>query len=356
MAVKSPGAPAADVAAGRAPTQRLLFFDNLRVALTVLVILHHVGQAYGPTGGAWPFQEPTRAAILGPFFVVNRSFFMSLFFMVSGYFALLACDRKGPVLFLRERLLRLGIPLLAWTVFAGAVGALLEGRPVWPVEMAHLWFLQHLLVFSAVYAAWRMLRPGSSVPAVTAGRPPAWWQIVAFALGIACLSAIVRIWYPIDRWVYVFTVIKTAWADVPRDLGMFIVGALAYRKGWVAGFPGRAGRAWLVLGLLLAALCYLDEPILKIAGGASYAIWESLLCVSLCIGLTVFFRDHLARQSPLVRKMVQAQYPAYIYHLLVVMLFHWLLLGLAAGPLAKFALVSLISVPVTFVISYLLRF
>jgi peptidoglycan/LPS O-acetylase OafA/YrhL len=63
---------------------RLYYLDYLRVALTILVIAHHVGQAYGPTGGAWPVQEPTRAALLGPFFTVNRSFFMSLFFMISG--------------------------------------------------------------------------------------------------------------------------------------------------------------------------------------------------------------------------------------------------------------------------------
>ncbi len=33
------------------PTPRFYFLDNLRVALIILVIAHHVGQAYGPTGG-----------------------------------------------------------------------------------------------------------------------------------------------------------------------------------------------------------------------------------------------------------------------------------------------------------------
>lgn len=36
---------------------RLFYFDNLRIALTVLVIAHHTGQAYGPTGGWWYVQE-----------------------------------------------------------------------------------------------------------------------------------------------------------------------------------------------------------------------------------------------------------------------------------------------------------
>ena len=73
---------------------RLFFIDNLRIPLIALVVAHHVGQAYGPTGGWWYFSEPARAAVLGAFFTVNRSFFMSLFFMVSGYFLPMSFDRK----------------------------------------------------------------------------------------------------------------------------------------------------------------------------------------------------------------------------------------------------------------------
>ncbi len=53
-------------------------------------------QAYGPTGGWWPVQEPTRAAILGPFFMVNRSFGMSLFFMIAGYFTVASFEKAAP--------------------------------------------------------------------------------------------------------------------------------------------------------------------------------------------------------------------------------------------------------------------
>src|SRR5574337_352541 len=97
-------------------TKHLYFLDNLRVALITLVIAHHVGQAYGPTGGWWPIQETARVPVLGPFFTVNRSFFMSLFFMISGYFTVMSCDDKGPRAFLKSRLLRLGIPVLVFAL------------------------------------------------------------------------------------------------------------------------------------------------------------------------------------------------------------------------------------------------
>ncbi len=42
----------------------------------------------------------------------------------------------------------------------------------------------------------------------------------------------------------------------------------------------------------------------------------------------------------------------YIFHVPVVMLFQWAAMGLAAEPFVKFALVSLVSVPVAFVVGY----
>ena len=91
-----------------AAPNRMFYLDTLRIVLTILVIAHHVGQAYGPTGGYWPVQEAVRAPILGPFFMVNRSFFMSLFFMISGYFMVGAYDRHGFGAFIRSRAVRLG--------------------------------------------------------------------------------------------------------------------------------------------------------------------------------------------------------------------------------------------------------
>src|ERR1043165_5061941 len=86
---------------------RLDYVDALKVLLTVLVIAHHAGQPYGPTGGRWPIFDAQRSAILGPFFSVNAAFFMGLFFLISAYFLPSSFDRKGAVMFLKDRFLRL---------------------------------------------------------------------------------------------------------------------------------------------------------------------------------------------------------------------------------------------------------
>ena len=345
--------------------QRLLFLDNLRVVAMAMVILQHVGQAYGPTGGAWPIQDASRAGVLGPFFTVNRSFGMSLFFMIAGYLMIISADRKGALPFLKDRLLRLGLPLLGFCIvmeflqaFVFAVPANGYSRGVaWPVEAAHMWFVEHLLIYSTVYAAWRWLRRHHPIVGPTTSRVPPWWAIVAFALALALVSFVVRTWYAIDHWVYLLGFIKVAWADVPRDLSLFVIGAIAYRKGWLGALSPRSGRVWLAVGLLLAVVMYyvrLARPDSALNDGRSigYAVWESLLCVSMCIGLVVLFRDLWNSQGALGKRMAQGQYATYVFHIGVVLLFQWALLGLVAAPFAKFVLASLLSVPAAFLVGY----
>src|ERR1700760_3306895 len=89
------GATLESRATTRKPSRRLDYLDALKVGLTVLVIAHHAGQPYGPTGGRWPIFDAQRTAVLGPFFAVNAAFFMGLFFLISAYFLPASFDRKG---------------------------------------------------------------------------------------------------------------------------------------------------------------------------------------------------------------------------------------------------------------------
>jgi len=86
-----------------------------------------------------------------------------------------------------------------------------------------------------------------------------------------------------------------------------------------------------------------------------YPTWESVLCCGMCIGLTVLFREVFDTQGRLGKAMAQSQYAAYIFHVPFVLLFQFLVIGLALLPLAKFALVTLVSVPATFLFSYGVR-
>ena len=348
---------------------RMAFFDNLKILMMVMVIVHHVGQAYGPIGAWWPIQEPTRAEVLEPFFMVNRSFGMSLFFMIAGYFTALSCERSGPAGLVRKRLQRLGIPLLGFSLLmillqVFVFGLLRTGKlgPVWPVDVIHFWFVQHLLLYSLGYAVWQSLRHGAKVGTIRPTSPPKYGVILAFAIGLALATAIVKTWYDTDEWIYLFGYIRIAPADLPRDLSMFLVGTLVYRKGWVSRFSSKAGRAWLVMGLTLAcfwyvyALCLTDVLVFSDAvWGLLLPLWESLLCCSMCIGLTVVFRDSMNSQTPLAREMAQSAYAAYMLHIFIAIFFQFLAIRMTAPTLIKFFIVSLITVPVSFMFASLVR-
>src|SRR5512136_2015480 len=97
---------------------RLLFVDNIRVFLTILVILHHLMITYSGTG-RWYYNEGGADAFTGSvggwFCSINQAYFMGLFLLISAYFVPGPYDRKGAGRFLKDRLIRLGIPLAVYS-------------------------------------------------------------------------------------------------------------------------------------------------------------------------------------------------------------------------------------------------
>lgn len=191
---------------------RMAYVDRLRVVLTMLVVAHHAGQAYGPNGGNWPITDPTTSPVLGPFFAVNSMFFMGLFFLIAGYFVPRSFERKGASQFLKSRFIRFGLPALfvAWILFAPMVYLTQDPRPAvadyvrylygtgWQVPYVYLWFLLHLLLYSFVYLLWRQIprrqgRGESRMPLPTPVRssflsPPWPWLVSWFASGIPLIA------------------------------------------------------------------------------------------------------------------------------------------------------------------------
>lgn len=367
----------------RSGSGRLAFIDNVRIALMALVIAHHAGQAYGPTGGWWSFQENARAQWLGPFFTVNRSFFMSLFFFISGYFMPGAIDRKGGMRFIADRLRRFGIPLVFFFLIVIPVmhyfyflnfrgyGAIpfpayyLDcyfgwaprpadwSGPAWPeMNFGHLWFIEHLLVYSCCYALWRRIR--RLLPEIEETAVPGTWKIIAFTLGVAAVTLVVRLWFPIDRWTAFLGFIQAAFADLPRDLAWFAAGVIAYRRNWLARFPARAGYMWLIAGSFLAAIYYVLASI-KIFPYVVYIPWEMFLCTGLCIGIPVAFREFLNRQGTIARELAASSYGVYLFHVPLIVALEYALASAGLGPSAKFILVFILSSVAAWMLAYFLR-
>src|ERR1700675_4119657 len=120
--------------------QREFYIDRLRSVMTVFVILHHTAITYGAPGG-WFFNElkpsgSVSSLLLTLFCATNQAYFMGFFFLLAGYFTPGSLERKGYPRFIIDRLLRLGVPLLAFGLMLGPLTAAMvtaaEGHGFWP--------------------------------------------------------------------------------------------------------------------------------------------------------------------------------------------------------------------------------
>lgn len=329
--------------------RRLDYLDNLKVCLTALVIFHHAGQAYG-NGGGWAYTPGNSAEFLPwiwHFFSTNASFFMGLYFLISGYFVPRSYDKYGGRVFVRKKLVRLGIPLL----LMGGLLSLLAGK----FETGHMWFVESLLVFCLVYALIRRFVP--AIRACRVQRLPL-WALLAVAAVMGVGSYFIRQVSPQDHWIWPFGVIPMAIepAHYLQYVMMFALGVLAGRCGWIEKMGGRVGAASLVLGALLAVGNYVRGD-----GAWSAFVWrwfgiyESLMCVFISFGLLWLFRE-CGNWSGRFWKWCSAQaYGAYVFHMLLMLVLQHLVDGVWMGAFGKFLFVGVVSTVISFGFTWLVR-
>ena len=376
------------VAAGK--TARLYFVDHLRAGLVILVVLHHLAVVYGEGVSFWYVDPPKTPSLSGLVLVVfvlfNQAWFMGAFFLLAGYFAPGSFDRKGSGSFLKERLIRLGIPLIIWIFLLNPIsniGLFLEpvtwiSEPLtwqsfWQmypefIGLGVAWFLALLLIFSFGYAAWRWLTRNRNSSQEGEYSPPSYLGIGLFILALALITYLVRIMFPIGKSVLDFPTL----AYLPQYLSFFIVGAIAYRRDWFRTVTDRMGKIGFVTAMV-ATLLLFPIPILGILGGtmlflgngswpsAVYALWDSIFAVGLCLAAVTFFRRYFNKQSKLGSFLAQQSYAVYIIHSpIIVFLAYALYLllapgGIDLGPILKFGIAAIIIVPICFAVAYIIR-
>jgi fucose 4-O-acetylase-like acetyltransferase len=358
-------------AAPRGGGGRVVYLDLLRAALVALVISHHAAVANGAQGG-WYYIVPAPEGSIAPliltiFAAINQAFFMSLLFFLSGFFTGPAYDRKGLASFLRDRWLRLGVPLLVWCVWLNqsveflsqrfdgttSLGYLAFLRTRWWAELGSgpLWFVFALLAFSTLYALLRAARPAPAAP-----------MSPRFIVGIGALTFLVRFVYPVGR-----EFLNLQLGHYPLYVCMFAFGIAAHRRAWLEQLAhhtrvwGRATLAsFVAMPLVLAAGGAIEGDFEPFLGGPAwqslvYCTWEALLCVGISLWLLRSFQERFDRDGPLRARAARSAYTAYIIHPFFVVVGAWLLAGLPIPVLVRFGLLSAAAALATFAVSDAVR-
>ncbi|HUX87787.1 MAG TPA: hypothetical protein VMW65_12355, partial [Chloroflexota bacterium] len=146
----------------------------LRVALIVLVVLHHLAVIYAANTGFYylepAYQDVPALLVLVIFQLLNQAYFMG-FFLISGYFTPGSFDRKGAAAFLKDRLVVFDLVLnpLA-SIGRYYLPANLGGITTpftWQqypqlIGIGPMWFVAMLLVFDVGFDHWSPLWSGSA--------------------------------------------------------------------------------------------------------------------------------------------------------------------------------------------------
>jgi surface polysaccharide O-acyltransferase-like enzyme len=370
-----------DVRAG----SRLLFIDNLRIFLTILVVVFHLAITYGAEG-SWFYRERpadmVTTVVLTLLIGWSQAFFMGLFFLIAGYFTPPALERKGTWGFLKDRLIRLGIPLLIYMFFFSpyveAVKGMQEGWLEGPLSHAVLqryqahaftpgpmWFVEALLIFSAFYAFGHALlarlRP-QQVDAEPARVALTQRVVLAGAGLIAAGTFAARIASPLgSEWRHLML------GAFPQYVVLFAAGILARRYGWLPDIAPAIRKAWSIVALLgfialpvILAVGMAMGEIEPFMGGLTwqallYATWEGFFCVGMCVALLGLFRARFDHQGPTAQAMAADAYTVYFIHAPVIVTLGLLLSGVALYPLLKWAVVSPPAVALCFLLAHLVR-
>ncbi|WP_158240532.1 acyltransferase family protein [Telmatospirillum siberiense] len=316
-------------------TTRLQALDNLRVFVIFLVVVLHGSicyMAYAPEW--WYVLDPHRSMAFTYLVLLVDVPIMPAMFFLAGYFAFPSLAKRGAVRFVKDKLVRIGVP---W-----AFGALVLAPPTaymiyysrnLPMSLATFWrtdfwgkafqqsvywflgvllllFLLTALAFalSRRFAAWK--------PEI---RRPTWRLFALFVLTMSAGSLLIGVNHPLDQWSHVYVLVYQP-ARVPLYTGYFILGIVACRQGWFTGQGYRpAPFRWLALCLAFGLL-YLTGRIAFPATGQAIAVTAAtvllfnLFCFSSLMAGVALFQARLGPERFFRRSRARNSYGIYYLH------------------------------------------
>ena len=358
---------------------RLLYIDNLRIALISLVVLHRLSVIYAANTSFY-YMEPTKntfAIVFLVFFqLFNQAYFMGLFFFLAGYFTPESYDRKGVGLYLKDRMLHLVIPLFIYyfvlnpiatigvyqmpSSLTGITAPLSWSRYPSMVSVGPMWFVVMLIIFCLVYTLWRALTKNKPVMQKTLA-PPKFVMIVIFVVILAVASYLVRIVDPIAHYFLFFPSL----AYLPQYASFFVLGVVANRKDWLNTIPDKFGKRGIIVAIvsiilfLIGMSARFGSASAFIGGGTPqsfvYALWDSIFAVCVSLWLITLFRKHYNFQWKFCKMLAPNTFTVYLIHCPVIVMMAILMRNAAITPLLKFFLMACMCIPICFALAYAIR-
>ena len=378
---------------------RYLFLDNIKVLFTILVIFWHVSVTYMEAGW-WYYKEinpidPISYIIFLLFTSLGGIFqasLLGLFFLLGGYFTPKSYDKKGIWSFWKERLIRLGIPLLLYIVLINPIiiytlakigihpwntlpmlqGSFLDyylyqflswGNFIDFISFGGpMWFLRVLLIFTAIYTLWRQITKLDSIKRKIPKQLsiPRYSYLLLLAIVLGCLTFIVRIYLPIDD-----RPLEIPWGQLIQYLLMFSIGVISVRYLWFEKITKKHVKIWLITIIITLVIIYIDfilaiiseVDFIEFTGGLNFhsflmSLVDNIICMGVIFILIKVFYARFNKQGTVLRNLSVSAYHMYLVHPPVLIALSLSLASLSLNPLIKIAIVFPSAVLVCYLISH----
>lgn len=376
---------------------RIVFFDNIRYLMVLLVVVLHSACGYSNHTSWWTVND-TNSIFFDYLLGVLDVFLMPTLFFIAGFFALPSLQQKGKWLFIKSKLRRLAIPwLLGIVLLIPIIDYIHYYSRDYPTSLMSLWlrfvrniegglsfhtgfissptqFHQHifwfislLLLFFVVFAIlhdakkrWRSNQFPSSVP-----KAPTMKSILFVLCLVGILTALLTFFiYGIfhenpnkDPWIMIASLIQFQASRIVLYISCFSVGIYARQKKWFLN--GKAPGHFIFWTALSTGLMYCQIKILVFLMGNSsvglafgWVLMRSLLVFTILLALISFGIKHWNSPSQFSRRLAVNSYNIYLLHILFVIVVQLLLLKwFDISIFIKFGIVTLSAILLSYLIS-----
>lgn len=355
--------------------ERLHSLDAVRgFALLAGVVLHATMSflpGFASTG--WPISDHSPSVPLGVSFFVIHMFRMTTFFLIAGYFGRMLFHRLGARAFIRNRGLRIVVPLVVgwiavfpaivasfvWATSKGGVVTPAPGQvppaPMLAFPLTHLWFLYVLVVTYAVTLLVRAIFVRTIDPNATVR--PGLDRVVAALVSSRLAVAVMAV--PLAAALY-FTPEWRAWFGIPTpdqslipNLTALVAFGTAFSLGWILQRQRNLLDVWqrhwafyLVIAAVMTVTCLSIVGLAPVFSAAPrdrsmqiYAACYALGTWAWTFGLIGTGLRFFGAESPVRRYLADASYWIYIVHLPVLFLLQTAVLDLPWHWSVKFPLI-----------------
>jgi len=314
---------------------RLHYLDSARALLMTLGVPFHAAMVY-VIGSGWLVDSPVDSQALTYLAGALHTFRMHAFFFISGFFAALLVSRKGGVPWLKDRWVRLGIPLVASILVIVPIHVILLSEPdnIRGINIAHLWFLVVLLVYCSAYALLYKIINQQKFSLIS--RP----FFSATLCGVYYL--ILRNLWHFPEFIAGFPIY-----DVFQYAPFFLLGSMMQSpvSQWERFTDIKFSHILAAVSSIVVVTSfkeYLDLPLAAydFLFGAS-----SLLGTVLVLGLC---RKYLSRDNKYVLVLVDASFTVYLFHHPIVIFLGKYYLGVNWPPLVEFSIITAVAFLLSF--------